>query len=115
MGGFDLTDIGGNSQGQNSGMFSSSVEVKPAQPQPAVAKTDIEATLQKPIIDPKKQALADEQGVDTRDLWNPVSEARPGGQFQAGEVDAAQEKLLANTEFDTSPVKDHVFTNRRIK
>lgn len=120
MGGFDLTDISGNANGQQSNNFSQPVEVRPApvvaQPQPApVAPNDIDATLNKPIVSETKQALAEEQGINTNEMWNPLSEARPGGQFKAGEVDATQEKILAKTEWDTSPTKDHVFKNRRVR
>jgi hypothetical protein len=119
--GFDITDIGGNSHGQNSGMFSNPVEIRqPQEPQAprqqsgaTIQKSDIDITLEKPVVPPNKQALAEEQGVDTNDLWNPVSEARRGGQFKAGEVDRAQEKLLEQTDWDTSETVDKVLKNGR--
>jgi len=120
MGGFDLTDIGGNAQG-NIGSFNQPVRVsQPVQQQPqqevtpTVDTNDVDAVLSKPIIAANKKALAEEQGINTSELWNPLSEARPGGQFKAGEVDEKQEKFLSKTEWDTSATKDHVFPNRRI-
>jgi len=114
--GFDITDIGGNSHGQNSGMFSNPVEIKQPQtpahePGSTIQRSDVDVTLEKPIIPTNKKVLAEEQGVDTNELWNPVSEARPGGQFKAGEVDKAQEKLLEQTDWDTSDTEDKILLN----
>lgn len=77
-------------------------------------KDEVVATISKPVIPEKKQELAEQQGVELAGLWNPMSEARPGGQFKPGEVDEQHAEFLKKTEWDTAPVKDHIFKNRRI-
>jgi len=101
MGGFDLTDIAGNSEGvaptttneplyqvNNRGSrnpFAEETEEAPSAPR--VDKQEVERTI-----------IKEEPQDGKEKLWDITSEAHSGGQFKAGEVDEKHLEFLKDTE-----------------